>query len=316
MEIVVLGEKFHGLAPDAYAGELREQLPHHDVRVARTPEREHELLESATVATGSRIDPGVVDVATELELFACAYAGYGHLPMDILQDKGVTVTTASGVHAPNAAQQAIGFCLTFARRLDEGWRRKREREWRSYQTREFAGSTVCVVGLGAIGQAIVDRLAGFDVDTIGVRHSPEKGGPTDTVLGYDGLHEGLTRADYLVLCCPLTATTRGLVGSEELDVLPTDGLLVNVARGEIVDTEALVSALQPNHIGGAALDVTDPEPLPRDHDLWSFENVQITPHNAGFTPDYHERLADIVAENVQRAAETGSFENLRNQVET
>jgi phosphoglycerate dehydrogenase-like enzyme len=93
-----------------------------------------------------------------------------------------------------------------------------------------------------------------------------------------------------------------------------DSVLVNIGRGPIVDTDDLVSALKSNAIRGAALDVTDPEPLPSDHDLWTFDNVLITPHNAGHTPNYWERLADILARNVEQVEETGSYEELENQV--
>ena len=125
------------------------------------------------------------------------------------------------------------------RRLDEGRRRQRRREWRSFQSfTELAGSTVTVVGLGAIGETIVERLEGFDVETIGVRHTPPKGGPTDEVLGYDGLQEALIRTDVLVLSCPLTGTTEGFIRAAEFEALPSDAIVVNVARGGVVDTEA------------------------------------------------------------------------------
>jgi phosphoglycerate dehydrogenase-like enzyme len=94
--------------------------------------------------------------------------------------------------------------------------------------------------------------------------------------------------------------------------MPPEAVVVNVARGEVVDTDALVSALRRDHVRGAALDVTDPEPLPEDHPLWTFENVLVTPHNAGFTPAYHERLADIVAENAATVA--AGDDDLRNRV--
>ena len=198
------------------------------------------------------------------------------------------------------AEHAIGAMLAFTRGFDVAWRRQEAREWRSFQAMELQGSTVTVVGLGAIGEAVVDRLDGFGVDTIGVRYTPEKGGPTDEVLGFDAVHEAFSRSDYLVLACPLTETTRGLVDREALETLPADAVLVNVARGPVVDSDALVWALRRNHIRGAALDVTDPEPLPEDHPLWNLGDVLITPHNAGHTPKYYERLADIVAENVAR----------------
>jgi phosphoglycerate dehydrogenase-like enzyme len=132
------------------------------------------------------------------------------------------------------------------------------------------------------------------------------------VLGSDALHEALARTDCLVLCCPLTEETRGLVGEAEFTTLSSDAVLVNVARGAVVETDALVSALRRGRIGGAALDVTDPEPLPDDHPLWGFDDVLVTPHTAGATPEYYERLADLVADNVRRI---GDGRQLRNRVQ-
>jgi phosphoglycerate dehydrogenase-like enzyme len=96
--------------------------------------------------------------------------------------------------------------------------------------------------------------------------------------------------------------------------MPVDGVVVNVARGRVIDTAALTESIRRNHIGGAALDVTDPEPLPTDHPLWTFENVLITPHVSGYTPEYYSRRADILATNVRRAAEQDAYRNLENQV--
>jgi len=136
------------------------------------------------------------------------------------------------------------------------------------------------------------------------------------VIGFDeeAFHESLSRTDVLILCCPLTDRTRGLVGEAELQVLPTDAVLANVARGPVVDTDALVHALRSNRIHGAALDVTDPEPLPRKHPLWDFEDVLVTPHIAGYTPEYWTRLASLLARNTDRIRERGSYTGLENQV--
>jgi phosphoglycerate dehydrogenase-like enzyme len=117
-----------------------------------------------------------------------------------------------------------------------------------------------------------------------------------------------------VLSCPLTETTRGLIDATALEALPTDAIVVNVARGGVVDTDALVDALRSNAIHGAALDVTDPEPLPESNPLWGFENVFITPHAAGHTPKYFERRAEILVENLEQVAETGMYDTLQNQV--
>jgi phosphoglycerate dehydrogenase-like enzyme len=201
--------------------------------------------------------------------------------------------------------------LVFARDLHVGWRRQSRREWRHFQSREFTDSTVSIVGLGSIGEALVQRLQGMTVDTIGVRYTPAKGGPTDEVVGFDpeSVHDALSRSDYVVLACPLTDTTRGLVGREEFATMPPEAVLVNVARGGIVDTDALVAALRSNGIRGAALDVTDPEPLPPEHPLWNLENCLLTPHTGGHTPRHWDRLAAIVAENVDRLDAGTALEN-------
>jgi len=323
VDVAVLRKGVHGMPVEAYATALRERLPDHEISVADTPAAERTLLERATVATARTVDPDrLPDVdaggceSGGLRLFACAYAGYGHLPMAALEERGVAVTTASGVHASNAAEHAVGGLLALVRGFLEGLRRGRRGQWRHYRVDELAGSTVAVVGIGAIGSAVAERLAAFEVTVLGIRRSPEKGGPdaVDEVLGHDEFHDALARADAVVLACPLTEATRGLIDAEALDTLGPEGIVVNVARGAVVDTPALVEALRSNELRAAALDVTDPEPLPADHPLWEFENVLVTPHNAGHTPAYYERLAEIVAENVRRAEATGSWTGLRNQV--
>lgn len=313
--IVVLREGTEGLSTEPYAMKLQERLPNCDVRRARTPQEERKLVSDAPIVTGVRIDETLLDCAQRLDLFACAFAGTEHLPIDALEKRNVAVTNAGGIHAPGIAEGVLGNMLVFARRLHEGWRRKQEREWRHFQSTELTGSTVTIVGLGSIGQALVQRLEGMEVETIGVRYSPEKGGPTDEVIGFESeeLHDALARTEYLVIACPLSETTRGLIGEAEFATLPPEAVVINVARGPIIDTDALAGAIRTNGIRGAALDVTDPEPLPPEHVLWGFENVLITPHTGGHTPKHWDRLAEIVAGNVERleaGADPDALENL------
>jgi phosphoglycerate dehydrogenase-like enzyme len=316
--IVVFRDATHGLPAREYAAELRDRLPDCEVRLARTPHQERDYAADAEIATGADIDREVLAASDRLRWFACSWAGTEHLPLEALFERDVAVTNASGIHAPNIAETVLGHMLVFARRLHEGWRRDRNREWRHFQGRELKGSTVTVVGMGAIGRATLERLAAFDVDTVGVRYTPGKGGPADEVIGFDdaAVHEALARTEYLVIASPLTETTRYLVDAEALATLPPEAVLVNVGRGGIVDTDALTRAIENQAIRGAALDVVDPEPLPGDHPLWRFENVVITPHNAGHSPEHWARLADVVAENVERIRDTGTYEGLRNQVQT
>ncbi|WP_458211044.1 NAD(P)-dependent oxidoreductase [Haladaptatus sp. NG-SE-30] len=314
--ILVLRAGTHGIPIEQYAEAIRERLPDYEVELARTRTEELEKIPNATVVTSRAIDEELLEHADDLQLFACYSAGYEHLPLDELEARGIAVTNGSGIHGPNMAEQVVGNLLVFSRRLDEGWRRQRDRRWQHYQAHELMGSTVTVVGLGAIGQAVVDRLEPFGVRTIGVRYTPEKGGPTDEVVGFEDadFEAALAETDYIVLACPLTETTVGLLGEAEFETLPPDAVVVNVARGPVVDTDALLDALHNSELRGAALDVTDPEPLPEDHPLWNFENVHITPHMAGHTPEYYDRSADILARNVERFEETGEFAGLENQV--
>lgn len=314
-DVVVLRKNTEGLSTRSYAEILREKLLGHTVAHAETPQRERELIRTAPVATGVTMNGDLLDQAEELELFVAASSGYNHLPMEKLTERGVVVANAAGIHAPGIAEQALGYCLMFARQLHTGWQRNENHEWRHYQPGELKGSTVTVVGLGAIGTEFVDRLGGMDVETIGIRYSPEKGGPTDEVYGFDSdsIHAALARTDYLILSTPLTDTTRQLIGEEELNTLPPSAFVINVCRGGVVDTDAMVAALQKNDIQGAAMDVTDPEPLPAENPLWRMKNVLITPHVGGHTPKHWDRLAEIVAYNVDQL-EKGLDGQFRNQV--
>ncbi|WP_254530377.1 D-2-hydroxyacid dehydrogenase [Natrinema gelatinilyticum] len=314
-DVLVLRKGTHGTPIEQYADAIRDRLPDHTVSLARTPAEEREAIRTARFVTGMTLEENLLAVAETLEVFACAYAGTGHLPLDSLEERGVAVTNASGVHGPNIGEHVLGAILHFTRRFHVGARRQRRREWRHYKAHELQGSTVTVVGLGAIGTAVCERLDPFGVETIGVRFTPEKGGPTDEVVGFedDAFDDALARTDYLVLACPLTATTRGLIDGDAFVTMNPEAVLVNIARGPVVETDALVDALRSNLIRGASLDVTDPEPLPEGHPLWTLGNVQITPHNAGHTPKYYDRLADIVAENVRRF-DDGDVDDLENQV--
>lgn len=315
-DVVVLRKNTEGLSTRRYAELLQQKLAEYSVVHADTPQKERELIQNAPVATGVTMNADLLDHAEELELFVVASSGYNHLPMEELTEKGVVVANASGIHAPGIAEQALGYCLMFARQLHTGWQRKENHEWRHYQPGELKGSTVTVVGLGAIGTEFVSRLEGMDVETIGIRYSPDKGGPTDEVYGFedDSIHTALARTDYLVLSTPLSETTRNLIGEAEIDTLPPSAYVINVCRGGVIDTDALVDGLQKNSVSGAAMDVTDPEPLPPDSPLWRMGNVLITPHVGGHTPKHWDRLADIVTHNVKQLGEgsEGQFQNLVN----
>lgn len=315
VDVVIMRRGTEGLGMDEYATELRNRLPDHSIVHATTPKEEREFGSNARIVTGETMPIEALETTNRLELFACTFAGVDHLPLDRFEEESVIVTNASGIHAPGIAEQVIGTVLLFARGLLASRYSKSRIEIDRKDLHSLQGQTVTIVGVGAIGTAVGERLAGFDVERIGVRHSPEKPGPVDRIIGYDEheFHEALSETDVLVLACPLTELTDQLLDETAFSILPPTALVINVARGGVIKTSALIEALSSNQIRGAALDVTEPEPLPPNHALWGFENCLITPHMGGHTPLHWERLADIVATNLTQL-ETGK-ENLMNVVQ-
>jgi len=216
-----------------------------------------------------------------------------------LVDGRRTWTGAQGAYAGQVAEHAAALVLAASKHLPQA---ARARSWGAEPGRPLEGATVGIVGAGAIGRALAPLLAPFGVRILAQTRSGRTVDGAERTAGADGLAEVLRESDYVVLAAPLTRETRGLMGASELDLIGPDGWLVNVARGALVRTDDLVAALREGRIGGACLDVTDPEPLPDDHPLWGFPNVLITPHVAN--PPAYERdlLAARVEENVRRFA--------------
>jgi len=303
-DVVVLWKNTEGLSSRSYADVLQEKLSDYSVVHADTPKQERELIKNAPVATGVTMDEHLLDHAEELEMFVVASSGYNHLPMTELTERGIVVSNASGIHAPGIAEQALGYMLAFERNIHRGIHQQRDREWDRYGGGELADRTVGILGLGAIGTRTAELCSALGLSVLGTKRDPtEKPDAADAVFDPSGLDVVLERADYLVVACPLTEETRGLIDAGALETMPDSSVLVNVARGEIVNEGALVDALEDGAIAGAALDVFEEEPLPEDSPLWDRRDVVLTPHVAGTTPHYWERAADILAENYRRLSD-------------
>ncbi|MCK2216024.1 D-isomer specific 2-hydroxyacid dehydrogenase family protein [Actinomadura sp. ATCC 31491] len=207
-------------------------------------------------------------------------------------------TAATGSYGPQVAEHALMLMLAAARRLH---RHARATSWGPDDSQVFAGSTVAVVGYGGIGRALMRLLEPFGCRVTAVTDRGDAPGAA-LILPRDRFREALPDAAYVVVAAPLTPRTRGLFGTPEFALMRSDAWLVNVARGGLVRTGDLVAALRERRIGGAALDVTDPEPLPAGHPLWSLDNVLITPHSANPRAAYWRGLAERVEDNVRRFA--------------
>jgi D-3-phosphoglycerate dehydrogenase len=211
----------------------------------------------------------------------------------------VTFTSAAGAFAPQVAEHALALLLAGVRGIVAS---ARSQTWQPPAHRTLSGATVAIVGAGGVGGLLIEQLAPFGVEVIAVtRRGHDVPGAART-LSADRLDEIWPSADHFVIAAPATGATRHLVGAQELAAMRRHSWIVNVARGSLIDTGALVDALRERRIGGAALDVTDPEPLPDGHPLWTLPNALITPHIANPKAALTRQLARRVRENVERLA--------------
>jgi phosphoglycerate dehydrogenase-like enzyme len=231
-------------------------------------------------------------------------AGNDRIPSVELAERGVRVAGAD-VHGPTVAEHALAMATAFTRDLLVFREKQRAREWHRDHAplTDLAAATVAVLGLGTIGGEVVERARAFGATVHGVKRDPrayEGPLPPERVHGPGDWRSVLPAADLLVLAVPLTDETEGLVGAGELGALPGDAVVVNVARGPVLDQDALLAALDRDELGGAALDVLAEEPPPPDSPLWEREDVLLTPHAATHSERFPDRLADLVLENYDR----------------
>jgi phosphoglycerate dehydrogenase-like enzyme len=221
-----------------------------------------------------------------------------------LRQRGVTVTTSSGANAAVVAQSAVAGLLALARHLPQLFAAQREGRWApqlgAALPRDLGGQTAVIVGWGPVGQRIAAMLSAAGLQCIAVRRAAVPAADGFETAGYDDLPAVLPRADWLVLACPLTARTRGLVDAAALARLPPGAHLVNVARGEVVVEADVIAALRSGVLAGAALDVFEHEPLEPESPLWALPNVIVTPHSAGHSDGNETRVDALFLANLGR----------------
>jgi phosphoglycerate dehydrogenase-like enzyme len=257
--------------------------------------------------------------APRLRFVQSISAGVNQYAQEAFRARGVRLASARGVNERAVAEHAMALMLGLKRQLHIARDNQARRHWRGMATDpadredELSGKTLLIVGLGLIGTRLAHLAKAVDMRVIGIRRDPAAGGgPADAVHGTDRLPDLLPEADVVALTCALTPETTGLIGREALARMKPSAMLVNVARGAVVDEPALFEALQSGRIAAAGLDVTAEEPLPASSPLWGMKNVLLTPHTAGETLAYEERVIDLLIENLERLWR-GENE-LRNQV--
>ena len=240
----------------------------------------------------------IARAATNLKWLNSIYAGLDCMPLDVLKERGVVVTNGVGINAITIAEYVVMLMLSHAKGYRDVVRAQDRHEWLrdSPGKRELSGERVLLLGMGAIGSLIKTRLEAFDMTVVPVRRSG-----ADGALRPGEWRQKLGEFDWVVLAVPSTPETKHMIGALELAAMRPNGVLVNIARGDVVDQDALVAALREEKIEAALLDVTDPEPLPEDHPLWELGNAQVTMHLSGRAQTkMFQRSADRFIENLER----------------
>ena len=282
-------------------GEALDRLvAEHDVEVwpDRLPPPREELMARAPELEGllslltDPVDAELIEAAPRLRAISNYAVGVDNVDVEAATARGIPVGNTPDVLTESTADLALALMLGIARRLAEGEAFVKAGEWATWEPglmlgRDLHGATVGIVGHGRIGQAVARRVEGFGCLVL-----------TNTSSGGVPLEELLERSDFVTLHCPLTPETRGMIDADALRHMKPTAYLVNTARGPVVDTDALAHALHDGQLAGAALDVTDPEPLPGDHPLLDAPNLLVVPHIASATHATRGRMADIAVDNL------------------
>lgn len=229
-----------------------------------------------------------------------------------LSGSDIVFTTAAGVHAIPLAEFALTGMLYFIKELPLLAERQAAHQWERYTTRQLAGRRVLVAGLGRVGRKVADVFSALGVEVWGVARDPEsaKHASVTRIVSPGSMDELLPEADGIVLCCPLTPQTRGLLDERRLRLLPTGAVVVNIARGPVIDEPALIASLADGHLGGACLDVAAVEPLPPGSPLWDMRNVIISPHSASTVDRENAALTELFCDNLRRWLDGQPLRNL------
>ena len=310
--------------------EIRFALSDEDVAAVRAevpgvdvvqPEDEAALaraIEDADAFVGWHFPRELFARAGRLRWVQTALAGVEDVLFPELVGSDVVLTNGAGLHATSIPEHVLAVMLALARNLHQAQRLQAEARWGRFEViafaggiRELAGSRLAILGAGPIGAALAPRAEALGMSVRVMRRRPgEAVRGAEAVVGPDSLHDLLGWADFVVLALPLTAETIGLIDRDAIEAMRSGAFLVNVARGEVVDDEALVDALRRGRIAGAALDAFREEPLPPESPFWSLPNAIVTPHVSGYSPDYFRRFVELWRDNLRRWVDARPMRNV------
>ncbi|MFP4199527.1 MAG: D-2-hydroxyacid dehydrogenase [Halanaerobium sp.] len=270
------------------------------------------LLEEAEIVFGwPKTD--LVKKAKNLKWLHLPSAGVDrYANQEIYQNQSILLTNSSGVYGKPIAEHVFSMIMAHNRNLIDYAYDKKEKKWqRKNEIKDFFNSTVGILGLGDIGSTIAKRAKAWGAKVLALKRTmiepPEY---VDQIYLNQDLDQLLKKSDYVILTLPGTPETEGIIGKEELQLMKETAFIVNIGRGSLIDQQQLIEALKNNWIGGAGLDVTEPEPLPKDSELWQLDNLILTPHTSGFSPTNDQRRFEIFKDNLLRYLKDKELKNL------
>ena len=274
-----------------------------------TPPPHDVLLEKVKTMDGllclltDPIDKALIDQAENLKVISQVAVGVDNIDLEAAAARGIPVGHTPDLLTDATADMAFALILAAARRLGEAIDYTRLGKWQTWALttllgEDVFGATLGIIGMGRIGQAVAKRATGFDMDILYYNRSRKPEAEAALGAAYVSLEELLKKSDIISLHVPLNEDTHALIGEQQLDMMKPNAILVNTARGAVIDTDALVEALKSGQIGYAALDVTDPEPLPHTHPLYKLSNAIILPHIGSATRTARNQIALLAVENL------------------
>ena len=290
-----------------YEKQMRDQFPD----VVFVHEIEGNTDAEAIITMTGFLKPENLDLFKHLKWVHILQAGYDKLDLEYYLNRKIVLTNAKDVFSIQIAEDVFSKILYFNRNIDKHIEHMSEHLWKYEKSQyEIAHSTIGIIGTGSIGFEIAKRMKSFDAKVIGYKRSYQSIPFFDEIYtDQKGLEKLYKESDYIIISVPLTKDTYHMIDESAFSMMKSNAIIINVARGDVIDQEALIKALKTKQIRAAGLDVMSPEPLPKDHELWDLKNVMITPHNASSSPYVNQRLIAKAMESIQRYLSNQPFDN-------
>ncbi|MBP1155406.1 MULTISPECIES: D-2-hydroxyacid dehydrogenase [unclassified Paenibacillus] len=297
VSITQLAEKF----TKEDENKLRETFPMHQFSFYNEVEIPEDILKQSDILITMRRTAHIMKRMPNLKWTHVVNAGLNDVPFDYLRDHNIVLTSVKGVHKIPIAEYTIGMMLSLVKNSYSLYDLQKKGSWSiSTAIDEIHGKTLGILGLGGIGSEIAKRANAFGMNVLALRRTPSQTPDyVQEIIPYAQKERIFRNCDFIVVILPLTEETINFIGQEELSMMKDTAYIINIARGPIIEEKALINSLRGKKIKGAVLDVFDQEPLPSDHPLWQLDNVIITPHMAGHSPNTLKRAMDILIENLK-----------------